>query len=337
MYTIDSSFNQLDKSPKRAFICGVSGQDGAYLAKYLLTNGYKVFGSSRNIEANQFQNLLKLDLISKVQLISMPPSDAGGVLEVLKLIKPDQIYNLSGQSSVGLSFEKPQETFDSIVNPTKNILEAIRVLKLNTRFFSAGSGECFGGSTDRLPSDEKSPFNPLSPYAVAKVQAHQLVQKYREEFGLFACTGILFNHESSLRSTKFVTQKIVQAVLNISNALRSGRVPEKLHLGNLSIRRDWGWAPEYVRAMWLMLQRNEPDDFIIATGRTHSLEEFVEFAFSRMGFNWREWVTLDPSLYRDNEASDCSANPAKAEIDLNWRAKMHLEDIVDAMLTSRLD
>lgn len=318
--------------PKKALICGISGQDGAYLADFLLSQGYQVFGTSRDVKTNTFQNLFKLNLISRVHLISMIPSAVKDICDVLEIIRPDEIYNLSGQSSVGLSFERPQETIDSIFGVTKNILEAIRITCPNVRFFNAGSGECFGGMRDGIPSHEMSAFNPLSPYAKAKVQAHLLVQKYREEYGFFTCTGILFNHESPLRSRRFVTQKIVQAALNISQALEKGGVPEVLHLGNLSIRRDWGWAPEYVRAMWLMLQRNEPDDFIIATGKTRSLEEFVEATFSRVGCNWKDHVVIDSTLSRRNEALEYSANPTKANYYLGWEAKVHLEDIARRML-----
>lgn len=332
MSPVQLHFKKEGEPPKRALICGISGQDGAYLAEFLLSKGYEVFGTSRDVETNDFQNLFKLNVISRVRLIPMMPSEIGSTLEVLRMTAPDEIYNLSGQSSVGLSFERPQETLDSIVGPTKNILEAIRLLKPSIRFFSAGSGECFGGSIHGIPCDETTPFNPRSPYAEAKVQAHLLVQTYREKHGLFACTGILFNHESRLRPIKFVTQKIIQAALNSSNALRDGRKLEKLHLGNLSIRRDWGWAPEYVKAMWLMLQKYEPEDFIIATGITHSLEDFVETTFTSVGCRWKDHVLIDSSLFRANEPLDCSANPKKAKSYLGWEATVHLEGVVRRML-----
>jgi len=319
---------------KRSLICGVSGQDGAYLAQLLLSRGYQVFGTSRDPVNTKFEGLSKLGILSQIQLISMAPTDIESVQRALKVSNPDEVYNLSGQSSVGLSFERPQETIVSIVDATKNLLEAIRLVKPNARFFNAGSGECFGGTLPNQPADENTPFNPQSPYAVAKVQAYQLVKDARENQSLFACTGILFNHESPLRPTKFVTQKIIQAAIKIADDVKEGRPSEKLHLGNLVIRRDWGWAPEYVEAMWLMLQQPEAEDIVIATGQTHSLQEFVKIAFSSIGLDWQHYVVIDQSLFRVNEAMQIEADPSKAMRVLGWAAKKNISELISLMIAN---
>jgi GDPmannose 4,6-dehydratase len=312
---------------KRALICGVSGQDGAYLAQLLLSKGYTVFGSSRDKDKTEFHNLKKLGILSQIKLVNMTTSDAVSVERAFSFCKPDEVYNLSGQSSVGLSFERPEETRQSIVDATANILEQIRLNYQTTRFFGAGSGECFG-ETHGTPSNERSPFNPKSPYAEAKVEAFNLVKKYRDSFRLFACTGILFNHESPLRPTRFVTQKIICAAIDIAQGQS-----KKLILGNLAIKRDWGWAPDYVEAMWQMLQQNKPEDFVIATGVGHSLEEFVEMVFSQLGLNWRDHVLVDQSLFRPNEGMEILANPSKAKEKLGWSAKKSLQEVISQMLS----
>lgn len=337
MNAFQVSLPPVKKLSKHALICGVSGQDGAYLAKFLLSKGYRVFGSTRNMKARNFHNLIELDVISKIQIITILPEDMDSICEALELIKPDEIYNLSGQSSVGLSFERPEETFSSIVDPTKNFLNAIKVLRSSAHFFNAGSGECFGEASTENPAEEKTIFSPRSPYAAAKSEAHKLVKEYRELHGLFACTGILFNHESPLRPRSFVTQKIIQAALEISNTLKKGGNPGRLNLGNLAIKRDWGWAPDYVSAMWLMLQKIEAEDFVIATGKTHSLGEFVEIAFSKLGCNWKDHVVIDNTLFRPNEPKEIAANPNKAKQLLGWESKKSLEEIVQLMLSQKLN
>jgi GDPmannose 4,6-dehydratase len=279
---------------KRALICGISGQDGTYLAKLLLEKGYIVYGTSRDADLTSFENLSTLGISRDVKLISMVPADFRSTMNALILSQPDEIYNLAGQSSVGFSFEQPAETMDSIVSGTLNLLEAIRTLKLSSRLYNAGSAECFGNAGIE-PVNENSPFLPKSPYAIAKVAAYWLVSNYRESYGIFACTGILFNHESPLRPARFVTRKIIKAVVQIAKGNAT-----HLTLGNLSIRRDWGWSPEYVEAMWLMLQQDIPQDFVIATGETNSLEDFVSCAFSEVGLDWRAHVTIDPTLFRPN-------------------------------------
>ena len=254
---------------KKALICGVSGQDGAYLSKLLLEKGYAVYGGSRDASTNLFTNLYKLGLYDQLHLVSINISDFRSTLQTIIRIQPDEIYNLSGQSSVGLSFDQPVETFESIAIGTLNLLEAIRFSNLSIKFYNSGSSECFGES-DGHPADENTPFKPRSPYAIAKATAHWQVANYREAYHLYACTGILFNHESPLRLNRFVTKKIVSAACRIYNGSK-----ETLQLGNIHIMRDWGWAPEYVEAMWLMLQQEKPDDFVIATGQTDLLAQLL--------------------------------------------------------------
>src|SRR6266478_7320995 len=273
-----------------ALIAGVSGQDGAYLSKLLLDRGYAVHGTSRDAQASTFANLTRLGIVGSVQVASMSITDFRSVLQVLRRVQPDEVYNLSGQSSVGLSFELPVETLESIATGTLNILEAIRFTGRPIRFYSAGSGEVFG-DTDGLAATEVTRFAPRSPYAVAKAAAYWQVTNYREAYGLHACTGVLFNHESPLRPERYVTRKIVAAACRIA----AGST-ESLVLGNMEIERDWGWAPEYVEAMWLMLQRDAPEDYVIATGKTRSLKDFVAAAFARAGLDWKEHVRSDSAL-----------------------------------------
>ncbi|MCS6791575.1 MAG: GDP-mannose 4,6-dehydratase [Oscillatoriaceae bacterium SKYG93] len=311
---------------KKALICGISGQDGAYLAKLLLSKGYIVCGTSRDAEISSFRNLLRLGIREEVKLESMSLTDFRSVLQVLTKIQPDEVYNLAGQSSVGLSFEQPVETLESIATGTLNLLEAIRFTGGHVKLYNAGSSECFGDTGDKA-ADENTPFRPRSPYAVAKAAAFWEVANYREAYGLFACSGILYNHESPLRPERFVTQKIVAAACRIARGSK-----EKLHLGDISVKRDWGWAPEYVEAMYLMLQQEQPDDYVIATGESHSLEEFVATAFSYVGLDWREHVVTDTSLYRPTDIACGRGNPAKAKEKLGWQAKYKMHDVVRMMI-----
>jgi GDPmannose 4,6-dehydratase len=311
---------------KKALICGVSGQDGAYLAKLLLDKGYDVYGTSRDAQVSSFSGLKALGVRDRVHVESMAVNDFRSVLQVLTKVGPDEVYNLAGQSSVGLSFHQPVETLESISVGTLNLLEAIRFTERPIRFYNAGSSECFG-DTDGAPADEETPFRPRSPYAVAKSAAFWEVANYREAYSIFACSGILFNHESPLRPERFVTKKIVSAACRI--AAGSG---EKLHLGNISISRDWGWAPEYVEAMWLMLQQPEAGDYVIATGETHRLEEFIEGAFMNVGLNWRDHVDADAALIRPTEITVGRGNPQKALERLGWKAKYRMNDVVRMMV-----
>lgn len=312
----------------KALICGVTGQDGAYLARLLLEKGYEVFGTSRDAEAARLANLQDLGIRQKVTLHSMSPKDFRSVIGVLNRVLPDEIYNLSGQSSVGLSFEQPAETMESVSTATLNILEGIRLLGMPTRFYNACSSECFGDTGGRA-ADESTPFRPRSPYAVAKAAAFWQVANYREAYGLLACSGIAFNHESPLRAERYVTKKIVAAACRIAAGSK-----EKLRLGNMQISRDWGWAPEYVAAMWRMLQEEKPDDFVIATGETHTLEEFLSLTFSNVGLDWHAHVALDPALIRPSELLVSRANARKVQSQLGWKAKFVMKDVVHMMIES---
>lgn len=315
---------------KTALICGVSGQDGAYLAQLLLNKGYTVCGTSRDAEMSSFQNLVRLGIRDKVKLESMAITDFRSVVQVLTKIQPDEVYNLAGQSSVGLSFEQPVETLESMAAGTLNLLEAIRFIGVPIKFYNASSSECFG-NTGEIAADENTPFRPRSPYAVAKAAAFWEVANYREAYGLFACSGILFNHESPLRPQRFVTQKIVAAVCRIAQGSQ-----DKLHLGNISIKRDWGWAPEYVEAMYLMLQQEQPDDYVIATGESYALEDFVAEAFACVGLDWQKYLVTDASLLRLTDIAIGRANPAKAREKLGWEAKYKMQDMVRMMVQEKL-
>lgn len=313
---------------KSALICGVNGQDGAYLARLLLDKGYLVWGTSRDAQGNAFSNLQRLGILARVRTLSLAPEDFRSVLVALKQSQPDEVYFLAGQSSVGLSFEQPAETIQSVTLGTLNILEACRLLERPVRLYHAGSSECFG-DTGGHPANEATPFHPQSPYAVAKASAFWLVDNYRQAYGLFACTGILFNHESPLRPMRFVTQKIVTAAHRIAKGSR-----EKLHLGRLDISRDWGWAPEYVAAMWKLLQLPQPEDMVIATGVTSTLESFVETAFDLMGLDWREHVLQDEHLLRPTDLLCSRADPSKAAACLGWQPKYHMPEVVNGMMTA---
>ena len=312
---------------KRALVCGVGGQDGSYLAQLLLGKGYEVWGTSRDAQISSFSNLDHLGIRQSVTLRSMAPKDFRSVLTALYDCEPDEVYFLSGQSSVGLSFDQPAETLESICLGTLNLMEGLRLLRRPARFYHASSSECFGDGAGR-PADEGTPFAPSSPYAVAKASAHWLVRNYREAYGLFACNGILFNHESPLRPARFVTRKIVAAACRIARG--SG---ERLKLGRLDIVRDWGWAPEYVDAMWRMLQGEQPRDYVIATGQANSLEAFVAASFAAVDLDWREHVDCDRTLFRPTDMAWSQGRPDLAEAELGWRADFLMEDVIRAMVT----
>lgn len=313
-------------TPRTALICGISGQDGAYLAQLLLQKGYRVIGTSRDAQISAFGNLVKIGIRDQIEVASMALSDFRSVLQVLARYEPDEIYNLAGQSSVGLSFEQPVESMESISIGALNLLEGIRFLNRDIRLYNAGSSECFGDTGD-TPANEHTPFRPRSPYAVAKAAAHWQVANYREAYGLFACSGILFNHESPLRPERFVTQKIVRAACRIAAGSS-----ERLQLGNIDIQRDWGWAPEYVDAMWRMLQQHTPQDFVIGTGETYPLHHFVAEAFAAVGLDWQEHVDTDPTLVRPADIGISRANPARAAEQLDWAAQIPMRAVVRRMV-----
>ncbi len=316
---------------KRALICGVSGQDGAYLAKSLIEKGYQVWGSSRDAQVANFANLSTLGIRERVNLLSMAQTDFRSVLNSLSRSDPDEVYFLSGQSSVGLSFDQPAETIECFTLGVLNLLEAVRFIGKPIRIYHASSSECFG-DVGQQGATEETPFKPRSPYGVAKASAHWLVANYRDSYGLFACNGILFNHESPLRPSRFVTKKIVSTACRISRG-----ASEKLNLGRLDIVRDWGWAPEYVEAMWRMLQIEAPGDFVIATGYSATLEDFVARAFESVGLDWRDFVVSDPAFFRPSDILRSAADPSKAERILHWRASAKLPELVDILVCAELE
>ncbi len=311
---------------KTALIFGISGQDGAYLSNFLLGKGYAVFGTSRDAQISSFRNLISLGVRERIKVESVALNDFRSVLQVLKRVQPDEIYNLAGQTSVGLSFDQPVESFESISIATLNLLEAVRFLEQPIKIYSAGSSECFG-HTQGHRADESTPFHPRSPYAVAKAAAYWHVANYREAYNLFACSGLLFNHESPLRPERFVTRKIITTACRIAEGSK-----ERLELGNIDIQRDWGWAPEYVEAMWLMLQQDAPGDYVIATGETNKLEDFVQKVFLILGLDWKEHVAVNKELLRPTDILISRADPEKAVRKLGWQAKHRMEDVVRMMV-----
>lgn len=315
---------------KRALICGVSGQDGAYLAHHLLHRGYEVWGTSRDAATASFLNLERLEIRKEVQLVSLNVRDTGQAFRLFRQVRPDEVYGLAAQSSVGLSFAQPVETIESIVLGTVSLLEAIRLAALGIRVYNAGSTECFGDTGHRV-ADESSPFVPRSPYAVGMAASYWTVVNYRDAYKLYACTGILSNHDSPLRPARFVSRKIVRAAAEIARG-----ISQRLTLGNLDIERDWGWAPDYVEAMWRMLQPSEPDDFVIATGCSYTLREFVEAAFRYIGRNWEDYVDIDRDLFRPADIGHSKVNPAKAHRMLGWKATRTMPGIVQCMIEEEL-
>jgi GDPmannose 4,6-dehydratase len=314
----------------RALICGISGQDGTYLAKLLLERGFEVWGSSRDAEQHAFHNARQLEIYDSLRLVSLHLRDVGSTIGLLQRIRPHQVYNLTGHSSVGLSFEQPVETVESIALGALNLLEAVRLTNREIRLYNAGSTECFGDTGDGVAC-ETTCFTPRSPYAVAKASAYWTVANYRDAYGLFACTGILSNHDSPLRPLRFVTRKIVHAVASIA----LGRNVE-LTLGNLEIERDWGWAPEYVKAMAMMLEQPAAQDYIIATGHSHTLTEFVETAFHLIGKDWHEYVKLDAHLMRPTDIQRNKVDPSKAVAGLRWKATIVMKDVIQMMLDAEM-
>ncbi len=315
---------------KTALICGVSGQDGAYLAQLLLSKGYAVHGSSRDAQTANFANLERLGIAERVSKLSMAPTDFRSVLQALTQVEPDEIYNLSGQSSVGLSFQQPVETLESVTVGTLNLLEAIRFIGRPTRFYNAGSGECFGDTGGELANEDWA-FRPRSPYATAKAAASWTVANYRDAYDLFACTGVLFNHESPLRPKRFVTRKVVSAACAIARG-----DTQRLTLGDLDVERDWGWAPDYVDAMWRMLQQEKPEDFVIATGQAYSLRAFCEAVFAAVGLHFEDHADVDRSLFRPSEIRSNRGDASKARVKLDWRANGAMPEVARRMVEAEM-
>ena len=320
---------------KRALISGITGQDGSYLAELLIAKGYEVHGlvrRSSSFSTGRIEHLYRDPHEEDVRLFLhySDLSDSSSLVTTLNRVKPDEVYNLGAQSHVKVSFEMPEFTADSTGMGTLRLLEAIRHAEWPIRFYQAGSSEMFGKVAER-PQSERTPFYPRSPYAVAKVFAHWMTVQYREAYGLFATNGILFNHESPRRGETFVTRKVTRGVASILAGAES-----KLYLGNLDARRDWGFAPEYVEAMWLMLQHEQPDDFVIATGEMHSVREFVELAFSLVGLDWQRYVEIDPRYFRPTEVDELCGDASKARTVLGWASKTSFAEIVRSMLEADL-
>ena len=315
---------------KTALIIGISGQDGSYLAASLVAKGYAVHGTSRDKELANFANLRTLGVYDRVRLHSATVTDFRSVVQVIRETQPSEIYNLSAQSSVGLSFTQPVETLDSVIFGTVNLLEAMRFLGADMRYYSASSSECFG-VTPESGAVETTAFAPRSPYSIAKASAHWIVANYREAYGLQACSGLLFNHESPLRPARYVTQKIVRGAVAIAHHRE-----EKLTLGNLDVARDWGWAPEFVEAMWLMLQQPSPQDLVIATGRPATLREFTARAFTRVGLDWEKYVEIDQALLRPVDLAFSCGNAGRAHALLGWQASTAWDGVVDRLVDAEL-
>ena len=315
---------------KCALIVGIGGQDGALLARFLLDRGYAVHGTSRDHEASSFPNLRQIGVFDRIRLHSASLGDYRAIVEVMSAVKPTEVYNLAAQSSVGLSFSQPVNTINSTVLGVINLLEALRFLCLDARLYNASSGECFG-NTGAEGATETTPFQPRSPYAVGKAAGHWAVANYRDAYKLFACSGLLFNHESPMRPRRFVTRKIVAAAVDIAN-----RRAERLALGDLSIVRDWGWAEEYVAAMWLMLQQSRPADYVIATGRPHALRDFVAAAFECVGLDWENHVDFDPALSRPSDVAFSVGRPERAARDLGWTAQATMHEVVRRLVEAEL-
>lgn len=308
---------------KTALIFGISGQDGAYLAKFLLDQGYSVYGTSRK---DYLDNFHKLNINHLVHIFNVNLESYFEIEQLIISINPNEIYYLASQSSVAISFTLPAETIKSCTLGLLNILETCRNHQLNTKIYNAGSSECFGDSLG-IPICEKTIFAPKSPYAIGKSSSHWLVQTYRDAYSIFVCTGFLFNHESRLRPETFVTKKIISTAQRIAAGSK-----ETLILGRLDIYRDWGFAPEYVEAMWEILQAQEPDDFIIATGVSYSLKDFVVNVFENLNLDWEKYTRQSEEFFRPNELLVSRADPSKAEQKLKWKAQKTMPETVKCML-----
>lgn len=315
----------------KALITGITGQDGAYLAKFLLDKGYKVYGTYRRLSTPNFWRLQYLDIFEKINLIPADLVDAASILESIEISKPEEIYHLAAQSFVGASFEQPIGTGKITGLGVTRVLEAIRHINPKIKFYQASTSELYGKGSCKC-QNESTPFCPSSPYAAAKLYGHWLTKIYREAYDIFACNGILFNHESPLRGLEFVTRKISNNVAKI--ALGLGK---ELRLGNLEAKRDWGYAPEYIEAMWLMLQQKEPDDYVIATDETHTVKEFVERAFEVVNLNWKKYVKIDKKFFRPLDVEFLQGNYSKAKKKLNWQPKIKFDQLVEIMVKEDLN
>ncbi|MFC4800023.1 GDP-mannose 4,6-dehydratase [Neobacillus sp. GCM10023253] len=309
---------------KRTLITGITGQDGSYLAELLLDKGYKVYGLKRRTSTENYENIKHIR--NDIEFISGDLADLSSLIQAVKLSKPDEVYNLGAQSFVADSWSQPLYTAEVTGLGALNMLEAVRQIKQDARFYQASSSEMFGKVIE-TPQTETTPFYPRSPYGVAKVYGHWITVNYRESFDIFACSGILFNHESPRRGIQFVTRKVTDAVARIKLGLQT-----ELRLGNLDAKRDWGFAGDYVKAMWLMLQQGRSNDYVVATGKTHTVRELVEIAFTHVGLNWEDYVIQDPAFMRPAEVDLLLGDPQKAKKELGWEPKVSFEELIKMMV-----
>jgi len=316
---------------KNVLITGITGQDGAYLAKFMLEKGYKVFGTYRRLSTPNFWRLQYLGIFEQIELLPVDLLDSFSIIEAIKISRPEEIYNLAAQSFVGASFEQPLASAEITGLGVVKFLEAIRNIAPGVKFYQASTSEMYGDNSFAEQSED-TPFEPSSPYAASKLYAHNMVKIYRKGYGLFACNGILFNHESPLRGLEFVTRKITNSVAKINLGLE-----DSLELGNIDARRDWGYAPEYVEAMWLMLQKEKPDDYVIATNETHSIKEFVEIAFGVVDLDWTKYVKIDVRFMRPVDVRFLKGNYHKSQSTLGWEPKIRFKELIEIMLRSDLD
>lgn len=311
---------------KKALITGITGQDGSYLAELLLSKGYKVFGIVRRSSTQNFERISHIQ--NKITLLEADLLDQVSLTQALEEVSPDEVYNLAAQSFVPTSWRQPVLTAEFTAVGVSRLLEAIRAACPETKFYQASSSEMFG-KVREIPQTEKTPFYPRSPYGVAKVYGHHITVNYRESYGLFAVSGILFNHESPRRGLEFVTRKISDGVAKIKLGLA-----KELRLGNLDAKRDWGYAGDYVQAMWLMLQKTEPSDYVVATGKAHTVRDFAKLAFEVVDLDYEDWVVTDPSLLRPAEVESLLGDPTRAEKELKWKREVSFENMVERMVAA---
>ena len=316
------------KRQKKALIIGITGQDGSYLAELLLNKGYNVYGLERRVSCKNRINVSYFE--DKIKFISGDLTDQHSLTRAIGNIQPDEVYNLAAQSFVMESWEQPEYTGNVNALGALRVLEAIRQINPKIKYYQASTSEMFG-QTKQMPQNEKTPFYPRSPYGIAKLYAHWMTVNYRESYNIFACSGILFNHESPRRGLEFVTRKITNGVAKIKYGLQ-----EKIYLGNLDAKRDWGYAPEYVEAMWLMLQQDKPDDFVIATGETHSVKEFIEMAFDLVNLDWHKYIVVDEKYKRPAEVDLLVGDASKARRKLGWKPKIKFRELVKIMVEAEL-
>lgn len=314
---------------KRALITGVTGQDGSYLADFLLNKGYEVYGMVRRSSTENFERINHIK--DKINLVQADLLDQLSIINIIKDIQPQEVYNLASQSFVPTSFEQPLLTGEFTALGVTRMLEAIRLVDRKIRFYQASSSEMFGKAVE-TPQSETTPFHPRSPYGVAKVYGHWITVNYRESYDIFAVSGILFNHESPRRGREFVTRKITDGVARIKLG-----ITDKLYLGNLEAERDWGFAGDYVEAMWLMLQAERPQNYVIATGRTHTVRRFAELVFAHADLDWRKHVVIDKNLYRPAEVNTLCGDPSKARQELEWQPRVSFEDLAAMMVDADIE